>query len=84
MWRRDRAARGVFTPNNAARMRQLAQARAAHSWFAEGSSVVQQGALRDFDRAVKGFFEGHKNRPTWRSRERDNGFVVRPDRPPGS
>jgi hypothetical protein len=49
----------------AARQKQLAEARQACEWLAAGSSPVQQQALRDFDRAVAGFFTGVYRRPCW-------------------
>jgi transposase len=51
-WRPGRGS----APSPAARMRQLAQARAAEPWLAQGSSSVQQQALRDFDKAMAAFF----------------------------
>jgi len=76
------------TPGSAARSRQLTEARAEFTWLAEGSSVVQQGALRDFDQAIKNWSDGVKNRkaglpgkthghPTWRRAGTSEGFVVR-------
>jgi len=38
---------------------------------------VQQQALRDFDRAVQGFFDGVSRRPTWRRKHRNEGFCIR-------
>ncbi len=73
MWRRWQGP----TPNSAVRMRQLAEARQDNDWLASGSSSVQQGALRDFDTAMSGFFNGHKRRPRWRKAGVDEGFVVR-------
>lgn len=71
------------TPNSAERMRQLTEARAASEWLAAGSTVVQQGALRDFDQALQNWWAGLRNgsraygRPTWRRRGLHEGFVVR-------
>jgi putative transposase len=76
------------TPGSAARFRQLAEARAQFAWLGEGSSVVQQGALRDFDQAMKNWSDGVKKRkaglpgktlghPTWRRVGTHEGFVVR-------
>lgn len=64
------------TPNSAVRNRQLAEARKG-SWLGEGSSSVQQQALRDFDQAMRNWWAGTHGRPTWRSRERNNSFRVR-------
>ncbi len=47
-WRPGRGS----APSPAARMRQLAEARAAEPWLAQGSSSVQQQALRDFSHAM--------------------------------
>lgn len=63
-------------PNNAERGRQLAEAR-QHSWLGEGSSTVQQQALRDFDQAMKNWWGGTHGRPTWRTRQSHNSFRVR-------
>ena len=47
-WRHGRGR----APGAAERQHQLAEARAAEPWLAEGSSSVQQEALRDFDKAM--------------------------------
>jgi transposase len=70
--RRDRSA-----PGSAQRMTQLAEARQEFGWLGDGSSSVQQQALRDFDRAVAGFFAGTHRRPTWRRKHVHEGFCVR-------
>ena len=64
------------TPNNAVRMRQLAEARQG-TWLGTGYSVVQQGALRDFDQALKNWWGGTHRRPTWRKAGQSEGFRVR-------
>ncbi len=66
-------------PGAAARMRQLAEARAAEPWLREGSSSVQQQALRDFDHAMAAFFDpaNPAGRPSYRSRRGMQGFVIR-------
>jgi putative transposase len=66
-------------PGPAQRQRQLAEARAAEPWLAEGSSSVQQQALRDFDRAMTAFFDpgNPAGRPKFRSRRGPQGFVIR-------
>ena len=64
-------------PNSAARFRQLAEARADNEWLAAGSSSVQQQALRDFDQAMRNFFNGSHRKPSWRKAGRDEGFCVR-------
>lgn len=56
----------------------LTAARAEFDWLREGSTVVQQGALRDLDRAFTNFFEKRASYPTFRSgRAPRQGFVVR-------
>lgn len=72
--------RGKRGPGPAARQKQLAQARQAFGWLTAGSSSVQQQALRDFDRAVAGFFSGVYRRPTWRRKHADEGFCIRDSR----
>jgi hypothetical protein len=56
--------------------RQLTAARADNPWLAGGSQTVQQQALRDFARAVAGFFARTHGRPSWRKAGRDEGFWV--------
>jgi putative transposase len=58
--------------------RQLTAVRAEHSWLAKGSQTVQQQALRDFDQALKAFFDpaNPARRPTWRKAGRDEGFRI--------
>mgnify|MGYP001619768807 CR=1 FL=1 len=67
---------GKHAPGYAELNRQLTELRAAELWLAEGSAVVQQQALRDFDQAKRNFFGGTHRRPTWRKRDRDEGFRV--------
>lgn len=66
-------------PGPAARQRQLAEAREAEPWLREGSSSVQQQALRDFDRAMAAFSgpENPAGKPSFRSKRGTQGFVVR-------
>lgn len=66
-------------PGAAERMRQLAEARAGEPWLAEGSSSVQQQALRDFDRALEAFFDPGNpvGKPGFRSKRGTQGFVIR-------
>ena len=66
-------------PGGAERQRQLAQARAAEPWLAEGSSSVQQQALRDFDKAMAAFFwpDNPAGKPGYRSKRGRQGFVIR-------
>lgn len=58
-WRRG----GGSTPNAAQRQRQLAEARGC-SWLGDGSSSVQQQALRDFDQALRNWWGGSHRRPS--------------------
>ena len=57
----------------------LAKLRKELDWLGAGSSDVQQGALRDLDRAFKNFFEGRANYPTLKKRRNTDlgGFVVK-------
>lgn len=58
--------------------RHLAEAR-QHTWLGEGSSVVQQQALRDLRQAFANWWSnpGHFGCPTWRSARKGNqGFRV--------
>jgi putative transposase len=66
-------------PGSAERQRQLAEARAAEPWLREGSSSVQQQALRDFDRAMAAFLDPSNpaKRPRFRSKRGTQGFVIR-------
>jgi putative transposase len=65
------------SPGPAERDRQLAEARQEYEWLAEGSSSVQQQALRDFAQAIGNFFARTHGRPRWRKRGRGEGFCVR-------
>src|SRR5260370_20964244 len=62
-----------------ARMRQVAEARAAEPWLAQGASSVQQQALRDFDHAMAAFFDpaNPAGKPSYRSKRGTQGFVIR-------
>lgn len=83
MWSRDKHNRGDPKLNAAkvtvaSQMRELAALRADLDWLRAGSSVVQQGALRDLDKAFANFFAGRAKYPTFKRRdERAGGFVVR-------
>ena len=50
------------TPSAGLRQRQLAEARKA-TWLGEGSSTVQQQALRDFDQAMRNWWGGEPSAP---------------------
>jgi putative transposase len=67
---------GCPTPGPAERSRQLAEARKA-TWLGEGSSSVQQQALRDFDQALRNWWAGTHRRPRWRKAGISEGFCVR-------
>jgi transposase len=71
-WRPGRTS----APGYLEQCRQLTQARAGNPWLAAGSQTVQQQALRDFDQAMRNFFNGTHRRPTWRKAGRDEGFRV--------
>ena len=72
MWRRWQGPTPGLTEQN----RQLTEARAAEPWLADGSVTVQQQALRDLDQAWRNFFAGTHRRPTWRRRDRHEGFRI--------
>jgi transposase len=72
IWTPDKAA----SPNFARQCRQLTEARAAFGWLRAGSQTVQQQALRDFDQAVKNFYNGTHRRPTWRKAGWREGFRI--------
>ena len=78
MWRPDHRGRRPVV-SSASQMRELAQARTAFDWLREGSSAVQQEALRDLDRAYRTWWKnpGHFRRPTWRKAGMNEGFYVR-------
>lgn len=65
--------------NLATQCRDLAKLRKELDWLGTGSSVVQQGALRDLDRAFKNFFEGFADHPVFKKRSKTDlgGFVIR-------
>jgi transposase len=71
-WRPGRSS----APGYLEQCRQLTTARATHGWLRAGSQMVQQQALRDFDRAIQDFFAGTHRRPTWRKAGRNEGFRV--------
>ena len=73
-WRPGRAG----APGYLEQCRQLTAARAEHRWLAAGSQMVQQQALRDFARAMAGFFDpgSPAGRPSWRKAGRDEGFRI--------
>lgn len=62
----------------ATQCRDLTQLRKEIEWLGAGSSVVQQGALRDLDSAFKNFFEGRADYPVFKKKKKTNlgGFVI--------
>jgi putative transposase len=76
--------RNLYRPNRTqkvtanSQMRELAQARQCFTWLAEGSSSIQQQALRDLDQAFKNWWKNprHFGRPTWRRAGQYEGFRV--------
>src|SRR6516162_4587332 len=56
--------------------RQITRARAEFEWLRVGSQMVQQQALRDFDQAMRSFYDGIHRRPSWRKARRDEGFRI--------
>lgn len=67
--------------NNPTYVRQakdLTDLRREHDWLREGSTVIQQGALRDLDRAFTNFFEGRTRYPKPKARkDPKQSFIVR-------
>jgi putative transposase len=61
----------------ASQQRELTEARREFDWLRAGSTVVQQGALRDLDRAFANFFAGTAKFPTFRRKAARQSFVVR-------
>ena len=53
---------------------QLTEIRAQYDWLAAGSQTVQQQALRDFAQAMRNFFTGSHQRPSWRKTGVHEGF----------
>lgn len=71
-WTRHRGS----APSHLERNRQLTQARREFDWLRAGPQMVQQQALRDFDQAMRGFFNGTRRRPTWRRKSLNEGFRI--------
>ena len=57
----------------------LSKLRKELDWLGAGSSDVQQGALRDLDRAFKNYFEGLADYPVFKKRKKTDlgGFVIK-------
>jgi putative transposase len=64
------------TPNPVVRQNQLAEVR-KDTWLGDGSSSVQQVALRDFDQAMRNWWSGTHQRPTWRVKGLNESSCVR-------
>lgn len=82
LWRRDKHDRGselsARRVNTTTQMRELAELRQELVWLEEGSSSVQQAALRDLDRAFGNFYAGRAKYPSFKRRNtRGGSFVVR-------
>jgi putative transposase len=76
-WQRGRQS----APGYLEQCRQLTAARRENPWLAAGSQVVQQQALRDFDQAMRNYFNGTHGKPRWRKAGRDEGFRIVAVRP---
>ncbi len=64
--------------NFATQSRELTELRAELDWVRAGSTVVQQGALRDLDTAFTNFFEHKAGYPQFKKRDtRGGSFIVR-------
>ncbi len=72
-WRKDRTTKVGLS----SQCRELARARQAFSWLEEGSSSVQQQALRDLDQAFQNWWNGTHSKPTWRKAGQNEGFCIR-------
>lgn len=72
MWTRD----GGPSPGYVKQCRQLTEARGSFDWLRRGVQIIQQQALRDFGQAVKNFYRGTHQRPTWRKAEIHEGFRI--------
>ena len=74
LWVRGRSQK--ITCNN--QMNELTEARKV-TWLKEGSSAIQQQALRDLDRAFQNWWKrpDHFGRPTWRKAGINEGFAIR-------
>jgi transposase len=71
--------RGARTPSHNERAKQLVELRHCDqfSWLGEGSSSVQQSALRDFDSAMQKFFKGITGFPNFKKRGQKESFTIR-------
>ena len=65
--------------NLATQGKDLTKLRKELDWLGAGSSDVQQGALRDLDRAFKNFFQGRADYPVFKRRRNTDlgGFTIK-------
>ena len=65
--------------NLATQGKDLTKLRKELDWLGAGSSDVQQGALRDLDRAFKNFFQGRADYPVFKRRKNTDlgGFTIK-------
>lgn len=82
MWARTKHDRGpelsVKPVTAASQQRELTELRKELDWLRDGATSVQQGALRDLDRAFANFFARRGNYPTFKRRDpRHGAFIVR-------
>jgi putative transposase len=74
LWVRERTTKKI---NSVSQQKELAQVR-RETWLGDGSSVIQQQALRDLDQAFQNWWKnpGHFGRPTWRKAGLNEGFRI--------
>ncbi len=74
LWVKGRSQRVTFNTQ----AHELTEAR-KETWLGEGSSPIQQQALRDLDRAFQNWWRrpDHFGRPTWRKAGQHEGFYIR-------
>ena len=63
-------------PNYSQQSAELTEARRENDWLASGSFTVQQQALRDFEQAMRYWWGGTHQHPTWRRKGSKEGFRV--------
>lgn len=70
---------GRRSPSRFDQQHQLTELRAELAWLREGSSSVQQGALRDLDQAYRNWWSNPARfgRPSWHKAGIHEGFLVR-------
>lgn len=87
VWNLGLEQRNFWTKGLAPRLPKLSMTTQAKSltearqftWLGEGSSWIQQAALRDLDRAFQNWWKNpsHFGRPTWRKAGVNEGFYIR-------